>query len=96
MIGAGMSKLGHRSSECWTKLTCTETHYFTQPMPNMIAWVFHHLPAEFHRAEVALTFFEQLVLPFAILIPYVITSQAHIGAVCHFPLLCFACIWAHE
>ncbi len=41
LIGAGMSKLGERSSACWMELSCTETHYFTQPMPNMLAWGFH-------------------------------------------------------
>ena len=29
-------------------------------MPNPMAWYFHHLPPAFHRAEVALTFVEQL------------------------------------
>ena len=33
LIGAGMSKLGRNSSSCWRELTCTTTHYFTQPMP---------------------------------------------------------------
>eukprot|EP01043_Picozoa_sp_COSAG02_P064764 COSAG02_NODE_9566_length_2178_cov_1.348244_1_plen_490_part_00 len=69
MIGAGMSKVGGNSSACWRELTCTQTHYFTQPMPNPLAWWAHHLPDEFHRAEVAITFFEQLVLPFGVLLP---------------------------
>eukprot|EP00960_Hanusia_phi_P023020 680327-Hanusia_phi.AAC.2 len=69
MIGAGMSKIGSRSSACWKELTCTTTHYFTQPMPNPLAWYAHHLPFEFHKIEVALTFFEQLILPFGILVP---------------------------
>ena len=51
LIGAGMSKLGERSSSCWRQLTCTETHYYTQPMPNPFAWLFHRLPDSFHRAE---------------------------------------------
>ena len=69
LIGAGMSKLGQRSSACWHELSCTETHYFTQPMPNFLSWFMHRLPARVHRIEVALTFFEQLVLPFLVLIP---------------------------
>lgn len=69
MIGAGMSKVGGNSSACWRELTCTHTHYFTQPMPNPVAWWAHHLPDEFHRFEVAVTFFEQLVLPFGVLLP---------------------------
>ena len=70
LLGAGMSKLGERSSDCWKELSCTETHYFTQPMPNFMAWFFHRLPSTFHHCEVALTFVEQLVLPFAVLVPF--------------------------
>jgi hypothetical protein len=69
MIGAGMSKVGGNSSACWRELTCTQTHYFTQPMPNPLAWWAHNLPAELHHFEVATTFFEQLVLPFGVLLP---------------------------
>jgi len=69
LLGAGMSKLGSRSSACWRDLSCTSTHYFTQPMPTPAAWVFHKLPASVHKVEVALTFFEQLVLPFGALVP---------------------------
>ena len=69
LLGAGMSKVGRNSSACWRELTCTETHYFTQPIPNPFSWYMHHLPRSFHKLEVALTFVEQLVLPFAMLVP---------------------------
>ena len=69
LIGAGQSKIGARSSACWLELTCTQTHYFTQPMPNAFAWLFHRLPPWVHRLEVALTFAEQLGLPFLVLMP---------------------------
>ena len=69
LIGAGQSKIGARSSACWIELTCTQTHYFTQPMPNAFAWLFHRLPPWVHRLEVALTFAEQLGLPFLVLMP---------------------------
>eukprot|EP00933_Yihiella_yeosuensis_P082471 TRINITY_DN96374_c0_g1_i1.p1 TRINITY_DN96374_c0_g1~~TRINITY_DN96374_c0_g1_i1.p1 ORF type:complete len:536 (-),score=66.64 TRINITY_DN96374_c0_g1_i1:136-1689(-) len=64
-----MSKVGRNSSACWRDLTCTTTHYFTQPIPNMLSWYMHHLPLDFHKLEVALTFVEQLVLPFLMLAP---------------------------
>ena len=70
LLGAGQSKLGERSSACWRQLSCTDTHYFTQPMPNPLAWLFHRLPTVFHRFEVALTFIEQLALPFLVLMPF--------------------------
>jgi hypothetical protein len=69
LIGAGMSKMGANSSDCWKDLTCTFTHYETQPMPNLFSWFMHRAPAEVHQLEVALTFFEQLVLPFFLLVP---------------------------
>ena len=69
LIGAGQSKIGARSSACWIELTCTQTHYYTQPMPNAFAWLFHRLPPWVHRLEVALTFAEQLGLPFLVLMP---------------------------
>lgn len=37
------SKLGERSSSCWRELTCTTTHYATQPMPTPLGWVLHRL-----------------------------------------------------
>eukprot|EP00300_Choanocystis_sp_HF-7_P020830 c20686_g1_i1.p1 GENE.c20686_g1_i1~~c20686_g1_i1.p1 ORF type:complete len:562 (+),score=127.00 c20686_g1_i1:286-1971(+) len=70
LIGAGMSKIGGNSSACWKELSCTQTHYETQPMPNPIAWWMHRAPDAFHTAEVALTFVEQLVLPFIMLLPF--------------------------
>eukprot|EP01062_Namystynia_karyoxenos_P025788 TRINITY_DN2021_c0_g3_i1.p1 TRINITY_DN2021_c0_g3~~TRINITY_DN2021_c0_g3_i1.p1 ORF type:complete len:850 (+),score=237.61 TRINITY_DN2021_c0_g3_i1:86-2635(+) len=69
MIGAGMSKTGRGSSACWKELSCTDTHYFTQPLPNPLAWYMHFAPEFMHRAEVAAVFFEQLCLPFLMLVP---------------------------
>ena len=69
LIGAGMSKIGNRSSACWFELTCTNTHYFTQPMPNFFSYFAHLMPSGVHQIEVLLTFFEQLILPFFILVP---------------------------
>ena len=69
LFGAGMSKLGNNASKCWFDLTCTTTHYYTQPMPNLFAWFAHYAPDSIHHAEVFLTLFEQLVLPFGFLVP---------------------------
>lgn len=38
-------------------------------MPNPLAWFAHHLPLEAHKLEVAITFVEQLVLPWLLLVP---------------------------
>lgn len=47
-------QVGRNSSACWRKLTCTTTHYFTQPIPNPLSWYMHHLPDSFHRMEARL------------------------------------------
>eukprot|EP00927_Polykrikos_kofoidii_P013387 TRINITY_DN15833_c0_g2_i1.p1 TRINITY_DN15833_c0_g2~~TRINITY_DN15833_c0_g2_i1.p1 ORF type:complete len:803 (+),score=105.51 TRINITY_DN15833_c0_g2_i1:32-2440(+) len=69
LLGAGLSKVGRNSSRCWRELTCTTTHYYTQPIPNGLSWFFHHFDLDVHKVEVGLTFVEQLVLPFLMLVP---------------------------
>jgi hypothetical protein len=88
MIGAGMSKIGLNSSDCWLDLTCTETHYETQPMPNALAWAFHKLPSFVHKGEVAMTFFEQLILPWFALFPPVYENSVFPRQLRQF---CFIC-----
>eukprot|EP00924_Labyrinthula_sp_SR-Ha-C_P008974 maker-scaffold_2-snap-gene-8.36-mRNA-1 protein AED:0.01 eAED:0.01 QI:60/1/0.75/1/1/1/4/0/693 len=70
LLGAGLSKIGSNSSRCWLELTCTTTHYFTQPMPTIFSWPMHFLPRWFHKTEVLLTSVEQLALPFFIFSPF--------------------------
>ena len=41
LLGAGMSKIGRNSSACWRELTCTTTHYETQPIPNPLRYKYH-------------------------------------------------------
>jgi lipase maturation factor len=73
-FGAGLIKL--RGDECWRKLTCMEWHHETQPMPNPLSWLFHHLPRPIHRIEVLGNFVAQLVLPFGLLLPQPVASVA--------------------
>jgi hypothetical protein len=70
MLGAGMSKVGARSSVCWglSQLSCTTTHYLTQPMPNPLSIYMHALPHWFHQFEVLCNHLVELVLPWFILI----------------------------
>jgi hypothetical protein len=69
LLGAGLSKLGDGASACWRELSCTLTHYATQPMPSPLAWLMHRLPPSWHQAETALTLASQLLLPFLLLLP---------------------------
>jgi hypothetical protein len=66
-FGAGMIKL--RGDPCWRDLTCMEFHHETQPMPNPLSWLFHHLPRPLHRVETIGNFVAQLVLPFGLFLP---------------------------
>jgi Lipase maturation factor len=62
MFGAGMIKL--RADPCWRNLTCMYYHYETQPLPNPLSWYFHQLPKLAHKAEVLLTHFIEIIVPF--------------------------------
>jgi len=41
-VCAGILKMSSSGSECWKDHTCLYTHFYTQPMPNPVAWYFHN------------------------------------------------------
>jgi len=61
MLGAGLIKL--RGDPCWTALTCLDTHFETQPIPNPLSAWFHHLPHAVHAAGVVANHLVEVVLP---------------------------------
>jgi Lipase maturation factor len=73
-FGAGLIKL--RGDHCWRDLTCLYYHHETQPMPGPLSWFFHHLPKPFHRVEVAVNHFTQLVVPFGLFAPQPVAGIA--------------------
>ncbi len=73
-FGAGLIKL--RGDRCWRELTCLYYHHETQPMPNPLSWLFHHLPKPLHRVEALGNFFAQLVVPFFLFAPQPVASIA--------------------
>ena len=73
-FGAGLIKL--RGDRCWRELRCMDFHHETQPMPNPLSWLFHHLPRRLHRAEVLGNFVAQLVLPFGLFLPQPLATVA--------------------
>ena len=73
-FGAGLIKL--RGDPCWRDLTCMNYHHETQPMPNPLSWLFHHLPWPIHRVEAIGNFVAQLVLPFGLFLPQPFASIA--------------------
>jgi hypothetical protein len=73
-FGAGLIKL--RGDPCWRRLTCTEHHHETQPLPGPLSRWFHHLPRPLHRVEVAGNHLAQLVAPFGLFLPQPIAGIA--------------------
>jgi Lipase maturation factor len=67
MLGAGLIKM--RGDSCWRDLSCLMYHYETQPNPNPLSWVYHHMPAWFHMGGALFNHFVELVVPFGILGP---------------------------
>ncbi|HEX7840389.1 MAG TPA: lipase maturation factor family protein [Kofleriaceae bacterium] len=61
MLGAGLIKL--RGDPCWTELTCLDAHFETQPIPNPLSLLFHHLPHAVHAAGVVINHLVEVVLP---------------------------------
>ncbi len=79
MFGAGLIKL--RGDECWRELTCLESHYETQPLPNPTSWYVHHLPARFHRLEALGNFVVEIAVPFLYFAPHPIADVAGIATI---------------
>jgi hypothetical protein len=73
-LGAGLIKL--RGDDCWRRLTCTEHHHETQPLPGPLSWRFHHLPRWSHRLEVGANHVVQLLVPFGLLLPQPVAGVA--------------------
>ncbi|HLI85526.1 MAG TPA: lipase maturation factor family protein [Bryobacteraceae bacterium] len=67
MFGAGLIKL--RGDPCWKQLTCLETFYETQPMPNPLSWYFHWLPRWVLHGGVVVNHVVELVVPFGLFAP---------------------------
>ena len=68
MFLSGVVKLTS-GDESWRDFTALTYHYFTQPIPNPVAFVMNALPLWFHAACTAITLAVELVLPFCIWFP---------------------------
>ena len=74
MFGAGLIKL--RGDPCWKNLTCLDTHFETQPIPNPLSWYFHWSPRWVHHGGVVVNHFVELMVPFAYFAPQPIATVA--------------------
>ncbi len=69
-LGAGLIKL--RGAACWTELTCLDGHFETQPIPNVLSPLFHHLPHAVHAVGVIANHVVENVAPWLIFAPRVL------------------------
>ena len=74
MFGAGLIKL--RGDPCWKDLTCLNSFYETQPIPNPLSWYFHWAPEWVHKSGVVVNHFVELIVPFGLFLPQPMASIA--------------------
>ena len=74
MFGAGLIKV--RGDACWHDLTCLDSYFETQPMPNPLSWYFHWLPPSIHHGGVVLNHVVELIVPFLFFAPQPIAGIA--------------------
>jgi len=67
MLGAGLIKL--RNAGCWVDMTCLDAHFETQPIPNPVSPLFHHLPHAIHVIGVAFNHVVEVGLPWFVFGP---------------------------
>jgi len=77
MLGAGFIKL--RGDACWSELTCLDAHFETQPIPNPLSPLFHHVPHGVHAAGVVVNHIVEIVLPWFAFGPRRLRLVAAIG-----------------
>ncbi len=63
----------------WRNLTALHFHYYTQPLPTVIAWYMDKLPMGFQRASTLVVLVVELAVPFLIFAP---RRFRKFGAVC--------------
>jgi predicted DCC family thiol-disulfide oxidoreductase YuxK len=80
MFQSGLVKLlSHDAS--WHNLTALTFHYWTQPLPNFIAWYMAQLPEWFQKASVIFTFAVELGLPILMFGPRRLKQVAALGTI---------------
>jgi hypothetical protein len=68
MFMSGVVKLMSRDP-VWRNLTALNYHYWTQPIPNPVAYFAAKLPAWFQKLSTAIMFVIELAVPFLIFVP---------------------------
>jgi hypothetical protein len=65
---SGLSKLTS-GDPAWAGLTALNTYFEVQPLPNPVAWYFHHLPEFILRSATAATLVIEILVPFMMFMP---------------------------
>ncbi|KAK6032499.1 hypothetical protein OSTOST_01322, partial [Ostertagia ostertagi] len=68
MFASGVVKL-QSGCPAWWGLSALDIHYESQCVPTPVAWYFHHMPRWFRRLSTSLTFYIEIYLPLAFLLP---------------------------
>lgn len=68
MFSSGVVKLSSGDSN-WRDLLALQYHYFTQPLPNPVAWYMQQLPLFIQKASAVCMFAVELILPFFVFLP---------------------------
>ncbi|ELZ05108.1 lipase maturation factor family protein [Natrialba aegyptia] len=79
MFGAGLIKL--RGDDCWRDLSCMDSHYETQPIPNPVSWFAHHLSKRVHRVETFGNHVVELAVPFLYFAPQPASALAGLATI---------------
>ena len=69
MVLSGLVKLASGDAT-WRDFTALEYHYWTQPLPNALAYFAHQLPSALQRASAVAMFVIELVVPFLLFGPW--------------------------
>lgn len=78
MVLAGWVKLAS-GDEAWRSLTALEFHYWTQPLPHVLGYLAHQLPAGVQRASVVVMLLLELVAPLLLMGPRRVRHLAAAG-----------------
>lgn len=80
MIGAGLIKL-RSNDEKWKNLTTMNFFYETQPVPNPLSRYFHKMPTLWHKCEVLINHFVELIAPWSLIIPFLSRRYRILGGI---------------
>lgn len=80
-MGAGLIKV--RGDKAWKDLTALYYHHETQPMPNPLSRLFHHMPKVVLRQGVVFSHFVQLIAPLFLFAPQPLASVAGVLIILH-------------